>query len=359
VILKLILLASSLVICTTWSQPSNSGGIGDGIPAVKASMNGPSGIAVDGSILYVIESFGNFIRRVNLTTGIITTVHTQIPLKAIDSITVDSSGDLIVTEFTVDRVRRIHPQDGSVTTVAGGIRQRFSGDGGPAASAGLSRPSYTTFDAKGNLYIVDMGNNRIRRVDALTGIISTVAGNGEQNSTGDGGPALEAGLEYPNSVVVDASGNLYIAQFGYGPNSHRIRRVDARSGIITTIAGLGKEGLHGDGGSALQASLDYPSDLLIDKKGNILVVNIDRIRRIDAITKVITTVVGTTKGFAGDGGPATKAKLNNPSALAFDSAGNLYISEFVNNRVRRVGASTGVITTIAGNGLPERVDALL
>ena len=132
-----------------------------------------------------------------------------------------------------------------------------------------------------------------------------------------------------------------------------------QSGIIDTFAGLGKEGLQGDGGPALQAGLDYPSDLLIEKSGSILVVNVDRVRRIDAVTKLITTVAGTTKGFAGDRGPATKAKLNNPAGIALDPNGNLYISEFVNNRVRRVDAKTGIITTVAGNGLPARVDVLM
>ena len=224
---KFLLLGSSLIIWVTWAQtskPSSIRPVGDGGPAVNASINGPSGLAIDGDTLYVIESFGNFIRRVDLATGIITTVRTQTPLEAIDSITVDPKGDLIVTEFTVDRVRKIHPQDGTVTTVAGRVKLKFSGDGGPATRAGLFRPNYTAFDAKGNLLIVDMGNNRIRRVDAESGSISTVAGGGKQSSTGDGGPALQAGLEYPNSVVVDSAGNFFIAQFGYGQYICRWRR---------------------------------------------------------------------------------------------------------------------------------------
>jgi DNA-binding beta-propeller fold protein YncE len=216
-------------------------------------------------------------------------------------------------------------------------------------------------DADGNLYVVDLGNNRIRRVDAKTGIISTVAGSGNRDSSGDGGSALLAGLEYPSSIAIDRSGNLYISQYGYGSDSHRIRRVDAKTGIIETFAGLGKAGLWGDGGPALQASLQSPSDLLFDAAGSLFVVDPvnDRVRRIDAPSGIITTFAGTTKGFGGDGGPAAKAKLNNPSSITFDSAGNLYIAEFVNNRVRRIDAKTGIITTVAGNGLPHRIDVLM
>jgi DNA-binding beta-propeller fold protein YncE len=298
---------------------------------------------------------------VDLDTGFISTIKPRVKLDAMDSIVVDAFGDLIVTEFTTNHVRKIHLQDGSVSLVAGNGGMAFTGDGGPARAAGLSSPRGLALDADGNLYIADLGNSRIRRVDIKTGIVSTVAGSGKRDSSGDGGSALLAGLEFPSGIAIDRSGNLYISQYGYGPNSHRIRRVDAKTGVIDTFAGQGAAGLAGDGGLAFQASLQSPSNLKFDGMGNLFVVDPvnDRVRRIDEQTGTITTFAGTTKGFAGDGGPAASAKLNNPSGIAFDSAGNLYIAEFVNNRVRRIDAKTGIITTIAGNGLPKRIDVQL
>ncbi len=332
---------------------------GDDGPATKGEINDPGAIAVDGSrTLYIAES--DVIRRVDLKSSIITTVQTKTRLEAISSLAVDTAGNLIASEFTVDRVRRIDPISGSVTTIAGGGESRFSGEGGSAIRAGLSRPESVITDARNNIYFADMGNSRIRRVDALTGVITTVAGSGKRDSSGDGGPALDAGLDFPNSVAMDGDGNLFIAQYGYGPDSHRIRRVDAKTGIITMVAGMAKAGLTGDGGPALSAGLQSPSDLLFDRMGNLYVVDPvnDRVRLIDAKSRSIRTIAGSTKGFSGDGGPAIKARLNNPSAIALDSEGNLYIAEFGNHRIRRVDATTGVIQTLAGTGLPNHIHTL-
>jgi sugar lactone lactonase YvrE len=367
--MQLALVALFLMVGAIWAQTPKRNPhrpVGDGGPAVEASINGPRGIAIDGTkTLYVIEDFGDFIRRVDLNTGRISTIKPKVKLEAMDSIVVDGAGDLIVTEFTMDRVRKIHPQDGSVSLVAGSgrisFKMNFSGDGGPAQKALLSSPRGMALDADGNIFIADIGNSRIRRVDAKTRIISTVAGSGKRDSTGDGGPALLAGLEDPNSIAIDGSGNLYISQYGYGPGSHRIRRVDVKTGLIETFAGLGKVGLGGDGAPALQASLHSPSNLLIDARGSLFILDTvnDRVRRVDAQTGIITTFAGTAKGFGGDSGPAAKAQLDSPSSIAFDPAGNLYIAEFVNNRVRRVDAMTGIITTVAGNGLPHRLDVVM
>jgi len=334
---------------------------GDGGPAVLAEINGPVSVAANDSCLYIAEGFRNVIRRVDLSTGTITTLTTSEPLEAIGHVALDNSGGLLVVEFTFDRIRRIDLRSGSVTTIVGSQRLSFSGDGGLAALAGLRTPHHVTLDSLGNLFIVDMGNNRIRKVDRISGLIRTVAGNGEQKTSGDGGPALLAGLEYPNSTAVDKEGNLFISQYGYTSSSHRIRRVDSKSGVIETVTGLGGEGVPVDGSPALQAPLQSPSHLLLDLANNLLLLDPvnDRVFRIDARSWTIHKLVGTVKGFKGDGGPASNACLSNPSGLALDARGNLYISEFVNNRVRRVDSQTGIIKTIAGSGLPRRIDTHL
>ena len=334
--------------------------LGDKGPATQTEINGPTAIAVGGSALYIVEEFKS-IRRVDLKSGIITTVQLRSRLEAIDSLTIDNAGNLIACEFTVDRVRKIDPRTGAVTTLAGGHRLSFSGDGGPATDAGLRSPNFAIADRSNNIYISDGGNYRIRRIDAKTGTISTVAGNGKRDSQGDGGPALAAGLEYPNSIAVDHEGNLFIAQYGYGKDSHRIRRVDARTGIIDTVAGLADADLSGAGGPALATALQSPRSLLFDSAGNLYFVDPinGRVRCIDAKTHTIRPIAGSTKGFSGDGGPANRACLNNPSSIALDSHGNLYIADYVNQRIRSVERRSGTIHTVAGNGLPVRHDVQL
>jgi trimeric autotransporter adhesin len=326
--------------------------------AISVKVIWPSSLAVSNSILYIVDArkkSGESIRCVNLQTNRISTLRTKEQLSLISGLAIDSAGDLVVCEFTTARISKINGHDGSVVRVAGGNGMGFSGDGGPAIIAKLSRPENPFFDRHGNLYFADLGNHRIRKIDSQ-GIITTIAGNGKIETSGDGGPATRAGLEYPNAVAVDADGNILISQYGYGSDSHRIRKVDASTGLIDTIAGLGGSGLAGDTGPALSAKLQCPSHVLFDLNRNILIVDPvnDRIRRIDAHSQIINSIVGTTKGFSGDGGPAQKAELNNPAAIAIDEYGNLYIADFVNNRVRRVDATSGVITTIAGNGRGRR-----
>ena len=240
--------------------------------------------------------------------------------------------------------RRSQVLPGTITTVAGTGDREFSGDGGPATEAEL-RPLAVAVDGAGNLYIADYGNSRVRRVDA-EGTITTVAGTGDSRFSGDGGPATEAGLD-PRAVAVDGAGNLYIADY----DNHRVRRVDAE-GTITTVAGSGDEGFSGDGGPATEAGLD-PRAVAVDGAGNLYIADHRnrRVRRVDA-EGTITTVAGSgDEGFSGDGGPATEAGLD-PRAVAVDGAGNLYIADQFNRRVRRVDAE-GTITTVAGSGSTE------
>jgi hypothetical protein len=233
---------------------------------------------------------------------------------------------------------------GTITTVAGNGTAGYSGDSGAATSAQLNNPRTVAFDGAGNFYIGDQFNNRVRKV-STSGTITTVAGTGTAGYTGDGGPATNAELNGPQGVVVDGAGKLYIGD----PYNSRIRMVDT-SGTITTVVG---SGTGGDGGPAVSAIIDFPIGMAVDGAGNFYFADFGahRIRKVNVSTGIITTVAGTgTAGFTGDGGPATSAEINAPTGVEIDASGNLYVSDFGNNRIREVNASTGIITTVAGNG---------
>ncbi|MDA0745380.1 MAG: FG-GAP-like repeat-containing protein [bacterium] len=241
---------------------------------------------------------------------------------------------------------------GTITTVAGGGTQEAENI--PATDLALNQPRGVAVDTAGNTYIADAFNNRIRRVDAQTGLITTVAGTGSAGFSGDGGPATEAQLSTPQSVAVDANGNLYIADSG----NRRIRRVDAATGTITTIAGTGILGFSGDGGPATDAQFGEIVALILDSQNRLYVSDgldgqgrgNNRVRRIDSATGIVTTIAGSGDfSFGGDGGPATEAGMT-VEGIALDSEGNLYISDFNNLRIRRVDAQTGIVTTVAGIG---------
>ncbi len=199
---------------TKHPKSSDHGTFGDGGPATAAEVRGPGEVVVDGNgILYVGENFRQVIRRIDLRRGVITTVPTREPLAVIKSLALDPAGNLLVIDG--NRVRKVGLNDGSIQDiVAGDDRSWFGGDGGPAIAATLRSPEGMAFDRAGSLYIADTGNCRIRRVDAVTGIIQTVAGNGTRTSSGDGGAALQAGLSFPTSVAIDGAGDVYISQSG-------------------------------------------------------------------------------------------------------------------------------------------------
>jgi hypothetical protein len=233
--------------------------------------------------------------------------------------------------------------NGIITTVAGNGTNGYSGDGGLATNASLCDSGGVAVDASGNLFIAGTGNNRIRQV-STDGIIMTVAGNATNGYSGDGGAATNASLSNPSGVAVDASGNLFIADTG----NNVIREVNAE-GVITTAVGNGKRGYSGDRGAATNASLNYPSSVAVDASGNLLITDTDRIRKVDT-NGIITTVAGNGAfGYSGDGGAATNASLDSPWGVAVDTAGNLFIADGRNFVIREVNTD-GIITTVAGNG---------
>ncbi|MBF6054606.1 hypothetical protein GO002_22445 [Streptomyces eurocidicus] len=256
----------------------------------------------------------------------------------------DAVGALYIADYQNHRVRKVGP-DGIITTVAGDGSKGYGGDGGPATEASLKDPAGVALDGRGNLYIADRSNQRVRRVGP-DGIITTVAGDGTAAFGGDGGPAIAASLNFPHAMAVDGAGNLYIAD----DYNHRVRRVGP-DGVIVTVAGNGSDGFGGDGGPATAASLNFPHAVAVDGVGNLYIADRYnyRVRRVGP-DGTITTVAGNGAiGFGGDGGPATAAALNLPQCVLVDGVGNLYITDYGNERVRRVGPD-GIITTVAGDG---------
>jgi hypothetical protein len=240
-----------------------------------------------------------------------------------------------------------------MATLAGTGKAGFTGDGGPANKATLNQPFHCEVDGKGTLYIAEAFNHCIRKVDLKTGTISTVAGSGKKGYSGDGTVATKATMNEPYAVVADGEDNLYIVD----RLNVVIRKVDGKTGLMSTIAGTGKKGYSGDGGPATEATLREPNDCCLDGKGGLLIADVGdwRIRRVDLKTGMISTFAGTGKPAPkgpyqrGDGGPATKGVVVGARAVCVDGQGNTYICEREGNSIRKVDAK-GIITTVAGTG---------
>jgi sugar lactone lactonase YvrE len=267
-------------------------------------------------------------------------------------VALDAQGDIYVSDTFNQRIRKIEHDTGTISTIGGNGTKGYSGDGGPAVRAQLNEPYGIVIDPRGNLFLADRLNSRVRRIDATTGVISTVAGNGSKVYFGDGGPAEKAGLVEPNGVALTQDGKtLLIADVA----GHRIRRVDLTTGLITTFAGTGRARHDGDGGPADQASIWGARAVDVGPDGSVYILEREgnRLRVVDPKTGIITTLAGTgTKGYTGDGGPALTATFNGPKELAVDSKGNIWIVDTENHVIRKIDGVARTIQTVAGNGQP-------
>ncbi|WP_433755665.1 hypothetical protein [Nocardia sp. CA-135398] len=343
--------AIAIEAITTVAGTGTEGYSGDNRPATDADLDYPEGVAVDGAgNLYIAERYNHRVRKVDHATGVITTVAgtgtagyngdnklaIDADLNAPFGVAVDGVGNLYIVDRVNYRVRRVDHATGVITTVAGTGTAGYNGDNQLAIAADLNVPEGVAVDGVGNLYIADLHNHRVRRVDPA-GVITTVAGTGAEGYNGDDQPAIHAELDYPEGVAVDEAGNLYIAE----RYNHRVRKVDHATGFITTVAGTGTEGYNGDNQPAIDAELHYPNGVVVDRAGNLYIADEgnQRVRRVDPATGFITTVAGTgAAGYNGDNQPAIDADLDYPEGVAVNGAGSLYISDTVNHRVRSVEA---------------------
>ncbi len=379
--------AAQTGLIQTYAGTGTFGFSGDGGPATSATFATPFGLVLDANVnLYIAAAGNGRVQEVSAASEIITTFAgggsggsgspaTGALLQGPCGVAIDSAGDLFLSDTCVSasggvgggsgsggvgngRIWEVSAATGIITTIAGGGTSL--GDGGLATSGALNLPAGLSIDASNDLFIADSGNNRIRRIDGITGIITTVAGNGTAAFAGDGGLATSASLNSPVGIAVDASGNLYIAD----GNNNRIRFVAAATGIITTIAGTGAAGFNGDGIAATSANLSSPFDVILNSSGNLLIADAAnyRVRMVDMTSGLIWTVAGNgsappSGSSVPNGQPATKASLDVPAGLAVSPSGPLFISELLGNRVREVSlpspyADTAVTITANGPSVP-------
>ena len=333
---------------STMAGTGEAGYDGDSGPAGSARLNEPFMCAFDRQgNLYVAEAMNHCVRRIDARNGVITTVAgtgelgyggdggpaIQATLNQPYALDVADNGDLYIVDRLNAVIRRVDAASGTISTVAGTGTPGSSGDGGPATQAALREPNDCFLDRRGGLLIADVQDQRIRRLDLATGVITTFAGNGDKARGGDGLPAVEGSILGARAVCQDGNGNTYICE----REGNGVRKVGVDD-IMTTFAGSGEHGYRGDGGPALAATWGAPKALRCDLQGNVLVVDTENhaIRRIDAAMGIVATVAGGQHGGHGDGGPAIAAGLDRPHGCCVDAQGNLYIADSNNHRVRVV-----------------------
>jgi sugar lactone lactonase YvrE len=335
-------------IVSTFAGTGAQGYAGDSGAAAAALLNNPFDLAFDaaGNLIFS-DTFNQRVRRVDAQTGVINTIAgtgergfagdggpaVRALLNEPYGLVISRAGTIFFADRLNRRVRQIDPS-GRITTFAGDGSAKYSGDGGAAASAGLAEPNGLALDAdETKLFIADVADHRVRVVDLASGLISTFAGTGEAQHSGDGGPATRAGIFGARAVAFSPDGSLYVME----RQGSSIRRV--RNGIIETVAGTGARGYAGDGNDAKHAVFNAPKEMAVDQTGNIFVVDTENhaIRLIDAATWIVTTIAGTgSAGPGGDGGPASQAGLARPHGAAVGSDGAVYIGDSENHRIRRL-----------------------
>ncbi len=369
-------------IITTIAGTGVPGNIGDHGPALEARLYSPHGIAFDSEgDLYIADTENRRVRRLDQDGLLHPFVgqrpipprnplqsmsfrdhdHTlmflpkdpqgEVELAPPHHLAVDPTGYIYVTEMENNRISKIKIPTGEQSVVAGEITAAgFAGDRGPAIQASLMNPHSIALDARGNLYVADTMNHRIRKVEAATGIITTVAGTGAIGFSGDGGPATKAGLSFPAGIAVGLDGTVYVADSG----NKVVRKIDPDQTIETVAGRPGRSGLEGEGGPATKATLTLPVGLALDREGNLYIADSGSslIRKVSP-SGIINTIAGNGHCcFSGDGLQATNAAFTPPYGITIGPEGNLYVADRDNHRIRRVDVQTGVVTTVVGKGMP-------